>query len=620
MNKINNKTIIVSTNNELKKILEEYNTYEYIYLDNDIILNESITINKNKTKIIINGTYQNITHTLTNNTENHTIITETSPKEIQIKNINIISTSNYGILYTKVEVSNIKTINIFNNITFKGTKLSSNSYGTVKIINSNITIEETNSISPKEACESSYILLGGKTTITTNSKDHSLFTFKEDNISPYIIFLCKSNIIISIDQGELISGTNKLNLTILHDTNVHLKTANGLAKEPNEGTNNVLIEERASLILIETSNKKSPIWSIYGNLTMKEDSELQIINSYQSTSSDNFNLHFKGTECKLNLYNPKNLTLYTPKSNVIYTNNPLTFNIECTRLNMWPNAVELSLAGDINNIPTYSWYKDNALLKIEGIITSSFTSITNYNITRSELQKLPDIGNFTFQNRKQLSIGTSIINIHPINQTKNTISGHTIPFSDILIKYNNISSIVSADEEGLFKYNISSPIPNNVTIELTSNLSGSFIYKTRKVVSPTIGELTLLNINPSFNFTNIPIKDTLIFPKEKPLTATIIDSRQNSSNWKLYAYLDKPLTSVDNYILDDAIIFKKFDDNIIILTTTPQLIYTEENNKDTPSYNNIVWSTEKGPLLDLTNNFLEINKEYHSTINFLLEE
>ncbi len=234
------------------------------------------------------------------------------------------------------------------------------------------------------------------------------------------------------------------------------------------------------------------MWAIFGSLTMKEDSELQIINSYDNTPSDNYNIHFKGTDCKINLYNPKNLTLYTKNSNVIYTDNSLTFNISCSRINMWQDSTQLSNAGDINNLPNYSWYKNDNLLQIDGIMTSSMTAITHHKMTTSELAKLPDIGNFTFQNRKQLSIGTTNMNIHPINSTKNTISGHTDSFADVLIKYNGNSEIVNADDNGLFEYNITSSIPDNTTIELTSNVSGSFIYDTRTVTTPFTGELSLL--------------------------------------------------------------------------------------------------------------------------------
>ena len=195
------------------------------------------------------------------------------------------------------------------------------------------------------------------------------------------------------------------------------------------------------------------------------------------------------------------------------------------------------------------------------------TAITHHNITTSELANLPNIGNFTFQNRKQLSIGTTNMNIHPINSTKNTISGHTDSFADVLIKYNGSSEIVNADDDGLFEYNITSSIADNTTIELTANVSGSFIYGTRTVTTPFTGELSLLEVNQSINFSNIPINDTYIFPKTSELKTKIVDSRLNSSDWKLYAYIDNPLTSSNGFILENALVFKKFNNEVITLNS-----------------------------------------------------
>lgn len=88
MNKINNNTVTVSTSDELKEALEQNNGYEYIYLENDITLNSGITINSKKSKVTINGTYQNTMHTLTgmNSSEaTDTIISTALTKEVQIK-------------------------------------------------------------------------------------------------------------------------------------------------------------------------------------------------------------------------------------------------------------------------------------------------------------------------------------------------------------------------------------------------------------------------------------------------------------------------------------------------------------------------------------------------------
>ena len=622
MNIINKKTVTVSTDTELKEVLENNNGYEYIYLENDITLKSGIQINSNKSKITINGTYQNTLHTLSGmnsiDTVDTIVITATT-KQVLIKNIKIVYTNPNGIIYIPEDTSNEEIVIIYDNVIFNGTKLSFNPYGVIKINDSNITIENTNGIESKEICEASRVIIGGKTNILSSSPNQPLFTFRADDISPYIVFLCKSDVIISTDTREFMTGTNKLNFTILHDTKVHLTTGNGFSSMPNYGANNVLIEERASFIFIEKSHKEIPMWAIFGNFTMKEDSQVQIINSYSNTPSDNYNIHFKGSDCKMNLYNPKNITLYTKNSNVIYTDNPITFNINCTRINMWQNSTDISLAGDINNLPDYSWYKDSGLLKIEGTITSSLTSITRHNITASELRNMPDISNFTFQNRKQFSIGNKIMNIHPINSNKNTISGHTDSFADVLIKYDNIEEIVNADDKGLFEYNITSSIPDGTEIELTANVSGSFIYTKRTVTTPFTGELTLLDANTSLSFAKTPITGTYIFPKTEDLKIKIVDSRIDNTDWNLYVYVNNPLTSANGFTLEEALIFKKFDDEIITLTANPEIVYTG-NNEGTISYKEINWSKEKGPLLDLTNEVLEANEEYFATIYFNIEE
>ena len=623
MNKINNRTVSVSTSDELKDVLENDNGYEYIYLENDITLESGIIINANKSNLTINGTYQNTLHTLTgmnSSSQSDTIVSSAFTKQVLIKNIKIINTNIYGIICVPEADSYSEIIHIYDNIIFNGTQLSFNPYGTVKINSCTITIEDTNGVKAQEVCEAERVIIGGKTNISSSASSYPLFSFRSDATNPSAIFLCKSDIILSTNDREFMTGTNKLNFTILHDTNVHLTTGNGFAPLPSQGANNILIDERSSFIFIEKSHQRIPMWAIFGSLTMREASELQIINSYSSTPSDNYNMHFKGSDCRITLDNPKNLTIYTRNANIIYTDNPLTFNIKCSRINMWQNSIELSSAGDIKNLPDYSWYKENNLIKMEGIITSAMTTITNHNITSDEFKNLPDIGNFIFQNRKQFSIGTALMNIHPINTTKNTISGHTNSFADVLIKYNGNSEIVNADDNGLFEYNLTTSIPDNTKIELTSNVSGSFIYGTRTVTTPFTGELTLLDANASIDFSLVPIKNTYIFPKTKELKTKIVDSRLTSSDWKLYVYINNPLTSSNGFILEKALIYKKFDDEIITLTSNPVIVYTGSNNQGIVSFKELNWSTEKGPLLDLTDEALEANEEYFSTIYFSIEE
>lgn len=609
-----NKTVVYNSY-DLKQVLEEDNGYNYIYLGSDITLDSGITINKN---VIIDGTYSGITYTLTGMNsilESDTITTFNNT--VEVRNMKINYTNIYGVIYVPLNKNYSNTVVIYNNIVFNGTQLSFNPYGITKIIDSNITIEDTNNISAQEVCESNQVIIGGNTNITSNSTNNPLFYFRNDTTNPSVIFLCKSEVIMSIDSKDFMNGTNKLNFTILHDTNVNLVTGNGFATTSVCGANNVLIEERANFTFIEKSHQRIPMLNVFGTFTMKEGSILELINSYTNTPTDNYNIHFKGTNSKLILDNPKALSIYTKNANVIYSNNSIPFTIKTRRINMWTNSEELTNAGGINNLPEYSWYKDDELINIEGTFTTDSTTITNHNFTEEELNKLPDLNNFSFQNKKQFSIGSSIINVHQINANKDTISGHTTSFADVLIKYNNKEEIVSADENGLFTYN--DTISNNTDIEITSNLSGSFIYETRKITSPYDGELSLLDITNQTEFSLTPISyNPIIIPRNKPLLIKVVDSRLNKTNWKIYAYIDKPLTSSLGYVLDDALVFKKFNDEIITLNNTPTLVYEQENTTD--GLISLNYSVEKGPLLDLSNNFLEINEEYFADINFKLEE
>ena len=68
---------------------------------------------------------------------------------------------------------------------------------------------------------------------------------------------------------------------------------------------------------------------------------------------------------------------------------------------MWNDSTPLASAGGIYNLPDYYWYKEDGLMKFEGITTNNHTAITSYNLTKDELSKLSDIGNFSFQLKKQ---------------------------------------------------------------------------------------------------------------------------------------------------------------------------------------------------------------------------
>lgn len=624
MKVLDSKTVVVSNSDELKEILEEDNTYSYIYLDSDITLTEGITINQDKNRIIIDGTYDNVRHTLTgldSSESTDTIIVSSIEGKYTFQNIDMVGSNLYGMIYVPSNSIYANLITEFINIKFNGVELSYNPYGVVIIMDSNITTEDTNEKTAQRVCDANKIEIGGKTTIYSTAVHAVLFSFLTTTLDPSITFLPNSRVTITTELREFMNGTTRLGFYVLHDANVYISTGNGFAAYTFHGTNNVLIDERASLTFLETKHQRVPMWVIYGVLTVNEEASVSIINTYASTPSDNYNIRFKGTANKIILNNPKSFVMYSKNANVMYTENPLEFSFNVSRANFWVDSTDVLVAGSISNIPDFSYYKEDELMMINGTFTTTETTVTSHNFTEEELKTIPDISNFSFINRKQFSVDNSYLTIYPINNTSQAIMGYTENLSEILIKYDGNEINVNVESDGSFSYPLDNVIPDNTNIEITSCVPTSFIYETRKLVTPHNGELTLVKGSNNVPFTLNPINlSPVILPKTSDTALIIVDSRINSSEFKVYVKLLKQMESETGKVLTDAVIFKNLGDSISTLNENNLLVYTGENNEGTNKITTVTWSTDKGILLSLENNALEINEEYNAKVVWTIEE
>lgn len=152
------------TSDDLKQALSEDNNYDYIYLGNDITATSGFVINSNKNKLIIDGTYNNTKYTYTNNLSSETTVLKasTTNKRIILKNMNIVSSHGYGVVYVPSHPNYSNVVVEYNNINFSGIELSQNYYGTTKIIDSLIDAKDTNNVSTQRVCDSNRIIIGGK--------------------------------------------------------------------------------------------------------------------------------------------------------------------------------------------------------------------------------------------------------------------------------------------------------------------------------------------------------------------------------------------------------------------------------------------------------------------------
>ena len=614
---INNNTVVVNNSEELKQVLSETNDYNYVFFGSDITLTSGFTINSNKTEIVIDGTYNDNKYTYTNNlTESTDVINANKQnKKIVFKNMNIISSHTYGVVYVQSHPNYNDLVVEYNNVNFSGVELSCNYYGTTKINDSMISGVDTNNVTVKKICDSNRIIIGGNTTITSNSTVNPVFFFN-DVIPSYIKIVPNSNVNITTNE-ELMNGTNKLDLIVGHGAEFLLTTGNGFSITTTHGARNVLIEEMANFTFIEKSHQRIPMWSIFGNLTVKEGASFSVINTYMNTPTDNYNIYFKGSDQKIIFDNPKYINIYTKNANVMYTNNPVNFSFKFSRINMWIYALDYLSACTLNDTPAFYWYKEKNPVEITGTFDKNTTTITSHNFTENELNSLTDLNSFSFQNIKILTIGMLTINIHPINSSNNTISGHTIPYSDILIEYDTKRLTTKANEEGLFEVDIDSVISDNTRVKITSCLNGC--YTERKVNTPFDGELTLLRTTENIVFNTTPTSNKpIILNKKKKTEIIVVDSRINRTKWKLYINYINPMISNDK-VLIDSLQFKKFDNELLKLTTNKQLIYESNINNGNVEVSTITFSTDKGLILIPSRDLL-IDEDYCTLIIWSIEE
>lgn len=605
------------TSDELKQVLSEDNGYEYVYLGNDINATSGFVINSSKGKIVIDGTYNNTKYTYTNNlsSEETVIKVSTTNKRIILKNMNIVSSHGYGVIYVPSHPNYSNVVVEYNNINFSGIELSQNYYGTTKIIDSVLEVKDTNNVPAQRACNSNRIIIDGNTTITSDSNTNTIFFFND--VIPSLVKIMPNSRVSITTNREFMNGTNRLDLIVGHGAEFLLTTGNGFAITTTHGARNVLIEEMANFTFIEKSHQRVPMWNVFGDFKVSEGASISVINTYMTTPSDNYNIYFKGTNQKFILDNPKYVNIYTKNANVVYTNNPVDFSFSFSRLNMWIYALDYTSACTLDDTPAFYWYKENTPAKITGVLNKDSTTVTSHNFTDTELSSISDINSFSFQDKKILTIGMVKINVHPITNSIDTISGHTIPYANVKMEYNNKSLTAVSDENGFFEVNVDSAILDNTRVKITSCLNSCFTE--RNVITPFMGELTLLKATKNIPFSMIPSStNPIILPKKNETVVTVVDSRVNSTNWKLYLNYTNPMIDSTGKVLIDSLFFKKFNNEEALLNTNKKLIYESSDNGGVVGVSNVTFSTDKGLFLKPSKDLLE-DEDYSTLIIWSIE-
>lgn len=616
---INNNTVVVFSSSELKEALEKDNGYTYIYFGSNITLTTGIKIASSKLNVTIDGMYDGVIHKLEDvKTLNSgdMISVNTTMNRVVVRNMNVTGYNYYGIIYVPDSASYKNVIVEYNNITYVGPQICFHPYGLTRFIDSNITISDATTTSGGEVAECNKIEIGGNTTIIHNSKGNSAFWFR--NSDPTLTILSLANVTFISQYRELFYGPTNLAFSVLSGASFNITSYNGMAYG-SFGTLNTVIAQGASLEVKQTNRNGSyPTWYSYGSITLENNSSLIMINDYANITSSNYNISFASSTAGLYLNNPKKVVLYNSAANVIRTSATIPFKFQFTRINLFDAAIPIEQ--DASYLPTYAWYKENDISIISGTFSSTTTKIESHNFTEEEVKKLPLLTNFIFPNKKILSVGKIPFRVNALTDKDTIMRGITLPKANILIKYDDVSQIVTSDEDGNFTYTYDTPLSIGTLITFNTKEYNDLLYNTKTIEIVYSGELTIDSASSLISFKLEPISTKpLLCPRKNAVSVTVTDSRVNSTAFKLYVAINHDLTSSSGITLKDALVYVDETGDMKVLSTTPVLVYTGTPNEGVIKVTNITWKDNEGILLNVTEPLIN-NLEYTATITWSIEE
>lgn len=606
---IDDKTVVVYSSEELKSALES-TTYTYIYFGSDITLNSGIVINNTKQNVVIDGTYDNVVHTFTDQkklgTSDAIGVNSSNNKSVTVKNLNVIGYNYYGIIYVPESTTYSNTTIIYENITYVGPQLSFNPSGITKIIDSDITVKESYAAG-NEVCECNKVYLGGKTIIKHESTANTGFWFRNSNPSLTI----EENSVVSYTSTnrELFYGVNNLEFNVLKNAKFTVNAKNGLAYADFK-TGNTLIEENAYFKLVKTgSNGSYASWYTTGSINVKTGASLIVINNFTGINTSNYNISFTTSNLEFNLDNPKKVVLYNKVANVFNAPYAVKFSFVVDRINLFTTVKELDSLISRDNLPTYSFYNTSLTNTIIGTFTNSNTSITSSTLSSSELT------NFVLGNKKGLSVGNVLLTINKITDEDLVIKGYTISNSSVLISFNNEDFVVVASDTGLFSLNLSESLNVGDVVEFIVKEENSIIYSNKSVTIIYRGELGIVSAPEVVEFSLLPISlEPIICPKTLDVLISVSDSRVNSTDWKLFVKTDGEFKSSDGKVIDVKLLL-----NNIEVNTDNVLVYDGTKNDGEVKVTDILLKKDEILLLKV-NGSIPINQKFSTNLIWEVKE
>ncbi len=626
-------SVVVNNYSELASAITGNNNYNTIYLNADIEMTARINFPTTKTDLTINGTYTNeqgvtVRHTLTDMnsasiTDSIYISSATSETNVTLCNMDIVGKNYYGIVAVEAASSTKVVTLTYKNVNYVGPQISYNRQGTVRYIDSNITIKNSSGYaSPSnELAEANRVEIGGKTTIYHTSTGNAVFWFTYSN--PYFKILENADVSITSESRETFYCDYSPEIIIGSGANVTVNTARGMFYDTGSSqlAKSFLIDKNANLKVTQTA-VKSGVGTIRcnGTFTVSDSASLYIANTLAS-SAPLIQMAGSGT---ITFENPKSVVLYNKNGNLIrQTSGTGNVSINSQIVNYWLSAKDFPDAGTLSDMPLYIWTKlDGSNVKIDASASTSSTTSVTTNITSSDSETPLNVETFNLQNVRVLSMGQLSLKTNTISDAALSIAGMSNASSNIKAEF-LISSVMnsitgSSDSSGYFSLSLQDTIESGTPVKITAN--DNFKNRSETLVVVHEGKLKFKTVPNTLDFKSSVISTVITtIERQKPdWSIEISDSRSSSSAWDLYASIKSPFSSVDNHTLKDALVFIDEKDNTFVIGNEPTKIYSG-NSVSLPTDTVIKWSEKQGILLSVNPQDI-LAKSYSTVITWTLAD
>jgi len=617
MTLLDENTRMVINSAELKDAVEDMDV-DYIYIGANINLDRGITIPSSKQRLTFDGLYDGVTYTFTD-MDNISLVNTLGIRTqsniiLTFKNMVMVGHNYYGIPYVAGDawpfIDNVNVSVIYDHVTYNGPQIAYNPDGLSRIVNCDITISYPRvPARAQEVGEVNRVEFEGVNTINHRSMNNAVFWFRGSTVgTAYLRVLSNAQVIINTNNYFMFNMVpltattqNPVRYEILPLGSLTINSDHGISLNSNHRVSSFLVDANGSFNYIQ-GRANGTNSSLYANGDFIVSEGASVYMQADFTAAQPLINFITGTiPAQLSVNNPKSFVLYDS------TNAPITLASSATRnfilrggqINYWDIATPFPEAGEIGDSPKDQWFRsDWSYFDFTGNITSMQTNVTGTSLTPEEQDDLPPIGNLVFGSARVISIGDLPIVADPAIDNGRPITGVTEPGADLLITY-TIESVdysfeAKADENGRFISNPLMSIPAGIEVTVKANIP--FLITTIKLLVAITGDITIEDAPEYITIMIPPIsKNPVILPRREPEEPVIIvDTRVYGTQWKLFASITGPLKTESGETLENAVIFKNDDGDIVELSNVPFLVYTGESSAGTT---NVFWSKERGILV-----------------------